>query len=609
MSYLRNTSITVHFVLIDAADGSAVTSGTPTPFVTKDGGTQAAATNAAVHEGNGQWSLALTASEMDATSVGVLITETGSVPVHYQLSTVPANTNTQIALIEAMRGTDNALLAASYTAPDNASITAILADTNELQTDDVPGLIAALNDPTAAAIADAVWDETQAAHVTAGTFGEIATETANILADTNELQTDDVPGLIAALNNLSAAQVNTEVDNAIETYHLDHLFAADYDPASKPGAATALLNELVESDAGVSRFTANALEQAPSGTGASAATIADAVWDELQADHTAAGSFGETATEIASVLADTNELQTDDVPGLIAALNNLSAAQVRTELSTELGRIDVAISTRNATAPDNATISTINGKLPANTATQIGLIETMRGTDSALLASSYVAPDNASISSILGDTAPLGNMIVADVWSAASMANSPISDATLALQNTIVTHLTDIKGATFDGATDSNEAIRNRGDAAWVTGSGGGGTSVTDADVDKIAAAVLAGDKFVPNKTHVWQLKRDATSAVVVVDGYVIPKLSGEELVGYADFGFLLGKGEAVSEILSSAIVGGTIALTASSEGITGRYVHAEFTGGASLDVATWTVKVRTTEGQEFEASVQIKVP
>ena len=32
-----------------------------------------------------------------------------------------------------MRGTDNALLAASYTVPDNASITAILADTNELQ--------------------------------------------------------------------------------------------------------------------------------------------------------------------------------------------------------------------------------------------------------------------------------------------------------------------------------------------------------------------------------------------------------------------------------------------------------------------------------------------
>ncbi|MEW8120075.1 MAG: hypothetical protein AB2792_23185 [Candidatus Thiodiazotropha sp.] len=36
-----------------------------------------------------------------------------------------------------------------------------------------------------------------------------------------------------------------------------------------------------------------------------------------------------------------------------------------------------------------------------------------------------------------------------------------------------ITHLTDIKGGTFSGATDSLEAIRDRGDAAWTTGAGG----------------------------------------------------------------------------------------------------------------------------------------
>jgi len=35
---------------------------------------------------------------------------------------------------------------------------------------------------------------------------------------------------------------------------------------------------------------------------------------------------------------------------------------------------------------------------------------------------------------------------------------------------TLITHLTDIKGGTFSGATDSLEAIRNRGDVAWLTG-------------------------------------------------------------------------------------------------------------------------------------------
>lgn len=72
---------------------------------------------------------------------------------------------------------------------------------------------------------------------------------------------------VAALNDLSAAEVNAEVDTALTDIHLDRLLAADYDPASKPGVSTALLNELIGNDAGVSQFTANALELAPSGGG------------------------------------------------------------------------------------------------------------------------------------------------------------------------------------------------------------------------------------------------------------------------------------------------------------------------------------------------------
>jgi hypothetical protein len=50
------------------------------------------------------------------------------------------------------------------------------------------------------------------------------------------------------------------------------------------------------------------------------------------------------------------------------------------------------------------------------------------------------------------------------------------TDATAILVDTgttLETHLTDIKGATFSGATDSLEAVRDRGDAAWTTGAGG----------------------------------------------------------------------------------------------------------------------------------------
>lgn len=89
----------------------------------------------------------------------------------------------------------------------------------------------------------------------------------NILTDTAEIGAAGAGLTALPWNAAWDAEVQSEVQDAIEANHLDHLLAADYDPASKPGVATALLNELVESDGGVSRFTANALQQAPSGSG------------------------------------------------------------------------------------------------------------------------------------------------------------------------------------------------------------------------------------------------------------------------------------------------------------------------------------------------------
>ena len=151
----------------------------------------------------------------------------------------------------------------------------------------------------------------------------VKAQTAAIEADTQDLQTQvgvDGAGL-TALPWAAAwdAEVQSEVQDAIEANHLDHLLAADYDPAAKPGSATALLNELVENDGGVSRFTVNALENAPSGSGASAAAIADAVWDEAQADHVAVGSFGVMASEVADILVDTGTTLDGKLVGTIAA--------------------------------------------------------------------------------------------------------------------------------------------------------------------------------------------------------------------------------------------------------------------------------------------------
>ena len=46
----------VAFQAVSSTDGSAVTTGSPTVYITIDGGTQATGTNSAIHEGQGAWS-------------------------------------------------------------------------------------------------------------------------------------------------------------------------------------------------------------------------------------------------------------------------------------------------------------------------------------------------------------------------------------------------------------------------------------------------------------------------------------------------------------------------------------------------------------------------
>ena len=70
-------------------------------------------------------------------------------------------------------------------APDNTSV-------YEVYPDDITEITAA---PTAAVIADAVWDENTAGHTTAGTFGEqVKNDIDAILTDTGELQADWTDG-------------------------------------------------------------------------------------------------------------------------------------------------------------------------------------------------------------------------------------------------------------------------------------------------------------------------------------------------------------------------------------------------------------------------------
>jgi hypothetical protein len=257
---------------------------------------------------------------------------------------------------------------------NSTKLAAILADTNELQTDLANGgrldlLIDAIKAKTDNLPADPADQSAVEAAITAATSPlataaaldavgyYVDTEVAAILADTNELQTDLANGgrldllidaikaktdnlpsdpadqsaveaaITAATSPLATAAALDAVDNYVDT------------EVAAIKAVTDKLDSAVELDGEVYRFTANALELAPSGGSApTAAQVADAVWDEvLDTAHEVAGSasvllqasgdayarlgapagasvsadIAAVKAETASIIADTNELQTD----------------------------------------------------------------------------------------------------------------------------------------------------------------------------------------------------------------------------------------------------------------------------------------------------------
>lgn len=165
-------------------------------------------------------------------------------------------------------------------------------------------------------IADAVWDEPKAGHVTAGTFGE-------------EVQAHALSSEISALNDLSAAEVNAEVDTAL----------ADYDGPTKAEMDTAFDTIMDDGTATFDRTTDSLQAIRDRGdaawTGGGSAPSAADIRAEIDANSTQLAAIVADTNElqtdwanggrldliIDAILADTNELQSDDYPTTLAAMD------------------------------------------------------------------------------------------------------------------------------------------------------------------------------------------------------------------------------------------------------------------------------------------------
>lgn len=261
-----------------------------------------------------------------------------------------------------------ALLKATTLASIKAETALIVADTNELQTDDVPGLIAALD-----TVVDRVETDTQDLQTQIGTAGAgltavpwnaswdvevqsecadaltafdpatatnlatvagyLDTEIAAILADTNELQTDWANG--GRLDNLldGAASAGDPWTTALPgAYGVGTAGKIIGDNIDAPISTVDTVVDGIQTD----------LSNGTDGLGAIKADTAAILVDTADMQPKLGTPAADVSADIAAVkaetaliVADTNELQTDDVPGLIAALNDLAASDILTTALTE----------------------------------------------------------------------------------------------------------------------------------------------------------------------------------------------------------------------------------------------------------------------------------
>jgi hypothetical protein len=447
----------------------------------------------------------------DIVSAGAINTLAGAVVNVDLVDTCTTNTD--------MRGTDNALLASGYTAPDNSSITAILADTNELQLNQgdwatatgfatvnpdnasitailedtgttIPAQIAALNDfdPATDAVATVTnltnlpsiptnwitasgiaanaldnkgnWNVGKTGYSLTQTFptnfssmaidvsGNVNSFTQGFLSTTLTETTagriagnfdvffenadavttkvvDDVGTAISGGGEFTATEKNQiryrlgmDGTTAVPTATPDLSQKSDITDLNDFNPATDTVAHVTLVDTTTTNTDMRGTDSAYTGTPPTVSQIVDGVWDEAQSGHTTAGTFGfYLDSEVSAAGGGGGTTPADIWSYATRSLTDKAGFSISGTKTTldDLNDFNAASDVvANVTLVDTTTTNT-----------------DMRGTDNALLASSYTAPDNSSITDILADTNELqlnqGNWLTATGFATVNPDNASIA--------------------------------------------------------------------------------------------------------------------------------------------------------------------------------------
>ena len=255
---------------------------------------------------------------------------------------------------------------------------------------------------------------------------------------------DYTAGRAAKLDDIvSAAGVLAQVESGLDARRLDELLTADSDlDGAAPPTVGSVFHELMSKTPLGFTFdqTTDSLEAVRDNqsSGATAASIADAVWDEARSGHTAGGTFGEG---VASVIGGVGGSVAGNVTGSVGsvAAGGITAASIATGAIDADALADGAIDA-GAIAADAITAAKIaDGAIDAATFAA-GAI------DSAALAASAITSaklaDGAITAAKLADDAITAAKIAANAIGASELAADAVTEiqaglATAAAVNTI----------------------------------------------------------------------------------------------------------------------------------------------------------------------------
>lgn len=434
--------------MVSASDGSAFT-GSVTVYVTGDAGTQtvgSVSSGACTHEGNGYHTYAPAQAETNYDQIAFTFTGTGAVPVTIQVYTNFPQTGDSFARIGS---------------PAGASVSADIAD----------------------------------------------------------------------LNNISSTEVNTEVANAIVTYRLDHLIhtAVTGTDVTDNSIIAKLVSKSGTADWDSYNNTTDSVEALRdrgdaawvTGGGGSSPQLLQSTTIATLASQTSftltAGSADDDAYNNALAIITDQSTSTQKAVGFISDYTGSSktvtllsdpgiftiatgdtidiVVGINQKFPSNFADMAVAIGTGWVTVGTNqdktgyeifgtkTTLDDLND-IAATAIVSNGAITTLSGavvnvdtvdtcttnTDLVSAASirSEIDSNSTQLAAIVADT----NELQTD-WADGGRLDTIVDSILTDTGTTLETHLTDIKGGTFSGATDSLEAIRDRGDAAWTTGAGG----------------------------------------------------------------------------------------------------------------------------------------